>query len=338
MGRMRVRRFGAAAITILIGALAALAQEPSSAAHIRINVDVVQTPVSVTRRGVPVKGLTQEDFQIRENGSTQVVKYFWQELDLPLSVGLIVDVSASQAGLIGQHRETVTKFLRQVLGPRDKAMLMTVGAQARLISDFTSSVEEFGKGIDRIKMGNEQSPILGEPCHGTRRKLPRILGRRRVKETIPCGGTALWQGVYWAAHLKMRGIEGRKALIVLSDGIDTGSDYNLEDAIEAAQAAETPVYTIKFFSAITAPLLPLVALKRGMERLGDETGGVAFGILHGDMGKVFEQIEQDLRNLYVLGYTPTNTARDGKFRRIEVTTTMKDAQVRTRKGYLAARD
>src|SRR5262249_27731596 len=157
------------------------------------------------------------------------------------------------------------------------------------------------------------SSILGEPCRGSQRKL-KLIKRRGV----PCGGTALWQGVYWAARLKMKSTEGRKALIILSDGFDTGSDHGLEDAIEAAQSAETPVYTIKFVSAIAAPLLPVVALRHGMDKLSDETGGTAYGILHGDIAKVFDQIEQDLRNLYVLGYTPTNTARDGKFRKIEV--------------------
>src|SRR5437773_2448884 len=138
---MRVQGTGVAGITILIAAFAAVAQEPNNGADIRINVDVVQVPVSVTRLGVAVKDMMKEDFQLRENAAPQAVKYFWQETDLPLSVGLIVDVSGSQNGLIGKHRETVTRFLRQVLGPRDRAMLITVGTQARLVTDFTGSIE-----------------------------------------------------------------------------------------------------------------------------------------------------------------------------------------------------
>src|SRR5262245_49942019 len=215
------RRLLAFAIFVLVAAPAARTQDADRAADIRVDVDVVQTSVSITRHGIPVKGLTRDDFKIREDNVPQVVKYFWQEHDLPLSIGLIVDVSASQAGLIGKHRETVTKFLRQVLGPGDKAMLMTVGPQARLITDFTTSIDDFGKGIDRIRMKNQSDPILGEPCHGTQKRI-RPLGRR--KYTAPCGGTALWQGVYWAARSRMKPVQGRKALIVLSDGLDTGSD------------------------------------------------------------------------------------------------------------------
>ena len=328
---MHSRTLAASVVAIFLAAAVSRSQDVGRAPDLRVDVDAVQVSVSVTRHGIPVKALTKDAFRIREDGLPQTVQYFWQEHDLPLTVGLIVDVSASQAGLIGKHRETVTKFLHQVLGPGDKAMLITVGAQARLITDFTTSIDEFGKGIDRIRMKNENSPILGEPCRGSQGKLRR-LGRRR---NIPCGGTALWQGVYQAAKLKMKSMQGRKALIVLSDGLDTGSDRSLEDAIEAAQSAETPVYTIKYASAVTAPLLPLVALKHGMDKLSNETGGDAYGLLHGDIAKVFDQIEQDLRNLYVLGYTPANSVRDGKFRKIEVTTAMKDVEVRTRRGYVA---
>ncbi len=321
-------------LSILFGTITAFAQEAGRADSIRVNVDAVQISVSATQHGIPVRGLTKDDFQIREDGKPQVLQSFWQELDLRLTVGLIVDVSASQAGLMGKHRETVTTFLHQVLGPRDKAMLITVGTQARLVTDLTTSIDELGRGIDRIKLREKESPILGETCQGAHKKL---VPRRRLQRLGGCGGTALWQGVYAAAKLKMKNIEGRKALIVLSDGWDTGSDRSLEDAIEAAQSAETAVYTIKFTSAAAGPFLPVVALRHGMDKLSDETGGSAYGLLHGDMHKVFQQIEEDLRNLYVLGYTPANAAHDGTFRKIEVIPSRKDIQIRTRKGYVAAR-
>ena len=136
----------------------------------------------------------------------------------------------------------------------------------------------------------------------------------------------------------MKNVEGRKALIILSDGIDTGSDRTLEDAIEAAQAAETPVYTVKYASVVAFSVLPVVALKQGVNKPSDETGGTAYGLMHGDIRKVFENIENDLRDLYVLAYISTNTAHDGTFRKIEVTTSMKGMEIRARKGYVAARD
>jgi VWFA-related protein len=323
------------AITLMLSPLA-LAQEPGNSESVRVNVDLVRVPVSVTQRGIPVKGLTMDTFQLREDSTPQVIQYFWQELDLPLSIGLIVDVSGSQAGLVGKHKQTVTTFLKQVLGPEDRAMLITVSSQARLVTDFTNSIDELSRGIDRIKrLGGKSDPIIGEPCRGTHHRTALL--RRRLKAS-PCGGTALWQGVYSAAHFKMKNIEGRKALIILSDGIDTGSDRTLEDAIEAAESAGTPVYTIKYASLVAFGLLPVVALKQGMNKLSDETGGTAYGLMHGDIRKVFDNIENDLRNLYVLGYVSTNTAHNGTFRKIEVTTSMNGMEIRARKGYVAARD
>src|SRR5262249_13796265 len=202
---MLLQRITAAVAISLIVFPTAPAQEPGNSENVRVNVDLVRVPVSVTQRGIPVKGLTKDAFQLQENSTPQVIQYFWQELDLPLSVGLIVDVSGSQAGLIGKHKQTVTTFLKQVLGPEDRAMLITVSSQARLVTDFTNSIEDLGQGIDRIqKLGGKSDPIIGEPCrggHGTTRML-----RRRLKAT-PCGGTALWQGVYSAAHFKMKNIE-----------------------------------------------------------------------------------------------------------------------------------
>jgi len=331
-----LQRITAALAITLIVFPAAPAQEQRNGESVRVNVDLVQVPVSATQRGIPVKGLTKDAFQLRENSTPQVIQYFWQELDLPLSIGLIVDVSGSQAGLIRKHKQTVTTFLKQVLGPEDHAMLITVSSQARLVTDFTNSIEELSQGIDRIKtLGGKSDPIIGEPCRGGHRRTPLL--RRRLKAS-PCGGTALWQGVYSAAHFKMKDIEGRKALIILSDGIDTGSDRTLEDAIEAAQAAETPVYTVKFASLVALGLLPVVALKQGMNKLSDETGGIAYGLMHGDIRKVFENIENDLRNLYVLCYASTNTTHDGTFRKIVVTTSMNGMEIRARKGYVAGRD
>jgi len=324
-----------AAISLIVFPTAP-AQGPGNSDSLRVNVDLVRVPVSLTERGIPVKGLTKDAFQLREDSTPQVIQYFWQELDLPLSIGLIIDVSGSQAGLVGKHKQTVTTFLEQVLGPKDRAMLITVSSQARLVTDFTNSIDELAQGLDRIKtLGGKSDPIIGEPCRGTHHRT-RLL-RRRLKAS-PCGGTALWQGVYSATHFKMKNIEGRKALIILSDGIDTGSDRTLEDAIEAAESAETPVYTIKYASLVALGFLPVVALKQGMNKLSGETGGIAYGLMHGDIRKIFDNIERDLRNVYVLCYISTNTAHDGTFRKIEVTTSMNGTEIRARKGYVAARN
>src|SRR4051812_17947374 len=231
---------------------------PDNGTNISVNVELVRLAVSATDHGVPIKGLAQDEFQIREDGVPQRIKYFWQESDLRLSVGLIADVSGSQAKFIHEHKQTLLKFLDQIMRPQDRAMLVTVGPQARLIADFTDSHDVLADAIDRIQgvgraatMGRRieglgpAAPILGEPCLGKsgeadesqhpeprsrhHSRNSRMAARRRY---APCGGTALWNGIYWAARLKMRPAAGRNAIIVLSDGMDTGSDHNLEDAIE----------------------------------------------------------------------------------------------------------
>src|SRR5205814_10407971 len=139
--------------------------------------------------------------------------------DLPLTVGLIVDVSGSQAGLVGKHRETVARFIQQVLRPQDHAMLVTVGPAVHLLTDFTNSVTEFNAGIDRIHWRNVGSPTLGEACQGIHAR--GVRGRRARagrSRRSPCGGTVLWDSIYYASRLKMKGVTGRKALLVLTDG------------------------------------------------------------------------------------------------------------------------
>jgi Ca-activated chloride channel family protein len=137
----------------------------------------------------------------------------------------------------------------------------------------------------------------------------------------------------------LKPVEGRKAIIVLSDGMDTGSDIRLSDVVEMAQSAGTVVYSIKYaspmrFLSISGAITQ--AVSRGLERLSRETGGLIFGNPGNKISAVFAKIEADLRNLYVLGFTPPAEARDGKFHKLEVTTTRPDLRVRARAGYWAS--
>jgi len=155
-----------------------------------------------------------------------------------------------------------------------------------------------------------------------------------------CGGTALWMGVYAAARQKMRWAGGRKALIVLSDGFDTGSAHSLGDAIESLQDASTVVYAIKFVDPeLTAAQAGLTSRRkeavRGLERLTDETGGYTFPNPEGNLEEIFSKIETDLRGQYVIGFTPPEEARDGRFHKLELKMTRSDLAVRARNGYYA---
>jgi VWFA-related protein len=308
------------ALAAAAGVQLLLCQTPPT---IRVNVEVVTVACSVTdRNGAPVPNLTKDDFVLNEDGVPQSIKYLWQEVDLPLTVGLIVDVSGSQMGLVSRHRQTVADFLARVLGPRDRAFLVTVGPRVMLLTDLTGEVADLRAGVERIDMRQRSGAPLGDPCR-----------RRRLRS---CGGTVLWNGVFYAARLKMRPLEGRKALIVLSDGLDTGSDHNLTAAIEAAQGADTLVYTIKHVSKAAVAMSPTMALltafNRSLRKLAEETGGRAFPAPRDGPAEIFSQIEDELRSLYVLGFTPAAPSREG-FHKIEVQTRQPGLKVRARKGY-----
>jgi VWFA-related protein len=295
-------------------------------ADIRVDVDLVTVACSVTNHdGSPAKNLKAEDFTLRDNGEPREIRNFWQESDLPVTIALVADVSGSQAGYIRSHREAIAQFLKQVIGPRDRAMIVEVAQQARLISDLTGSIDRLNTAVEEIgTREGKQAPGLGPPC-------------RNAGFPHTCGGTALWHGLYYAAK-ELKPVTGRKAIVLLSDGMDTGSDISLTDLIEMTQSAEAVVYSIKYsnpmrFISISATIAQ--AVSRGMERLSRETGGVTFPNPGRKTSEVFSQIESDLRNLYVLGFTPPEDARDGKFHKLDLKTTREGLAVRSRTGYWA---
>jgi Ca-activated chloride channel homolog len=211
------------------------------------------------------------------------------------------------------------RFLSQVMGPEDRAFLVTVASDSKLVTDLTGSIAELRRGVERIgRDGSGQQ--FGEPCLGG------------------CGGTALWNGVYAAARQKMRWVQARrKALIVLSDGLDTGSPHSLADAIDSAQEAETVVYAIKYVDSRVPSGVSRASERRnrGLERLTDNTGGYTFPDPQDRLAEVFAKIEGHLRSLYLLGFTPPEDARNGRFHKLDVKVTRRDLTVRARDGYYA---
>ena len=275
-------------------------------------------------------GLRREDFVVREDGVPHEVKYLWQESDLPLTVVLLADVSGSEYQFIEQHRQTVLQFLSQVLSPGDRAALVSVERQQRLVTDLTNSMETLRTGVEVL--GQESAAILGDPCAGKRERL--LLFTTIFK---PCGGTALWNGVYFAAKFKLRPSSGRKAILLLTDGWDTGSDHGLVDAIESAQSADAMVYSIRYTDRNLNAAFPneLRKAKRNLERIAWETGGLAF---EGEAEKVpgiFKSIETALRNEYVIGYPVTPASHEHRYHKLTVTVTRPGLTVRARNGYYA---
>jgi len=313
-----VRTAAVLAVCVTLGA-----QDKSD---IRIDVDLVTVACAVDARdGSPARNLTLDDFKLLDDGQPRAIQNFWQESDLPLTVALVADVSGSQAGYIRSHREAIAQFLKQVIGVRDRAMVVEVAQKSWLISGLTGSSADLSAAVERIGTPEgKQSPLLGPVCRN---------------ESFPhsCGGTALWHGLYYTAK-ELKPVSGRKAIIVLSDGMDTGSDIHLSDVIEMVQSAGTVVYSIKYaspmrFLSISGAIAQ--AVSRGLERLSRETGGLTFPNPGHRTAEVFSKIEADLRNMYVLGFTPPADARDGKFHKLDVTTARPDLAVRARSGYWA---
>ena len=296
---------------------------------ISVNVRLVRVACTVTRpNGQLVTGLTQQDFAVRDRGVPQTVAYFWRENDQPLTVGLVVDVSGSQMRNLAKHRATIRQFLKQVLRPGDRAFLVTVATHVRLLRDFTNQASVLADDVD-YRLRDRGLP-LGPEC------IPRgLMTSGRPRRT--CGGSIIWNAVH-AAATKMRDAPGRKALLVLTDGVDSGSDQRLDDAVQAAQEAETAVYAIgvKGEQGSIGFGGPVRIARTGLNRedlkyLAGDTGGAAF-LDKRTPEKIFAQIEQELRGLYLIGYSPQNVPCDGDFHGLDVSAG-KDLRVRTRKGY-----
>ena len=305
----------------LFGAGLLSAQQSSD---IRVDVNLVIVPCSVTdRNGAPVRDLTAKDFILRDDSQPAAIHGFWRESDLPLTIALVADISQSQAGFVKDHREAAVQFLKQVISPGDRAMVVTIDRQARLISDLTGPSEALSDAV--LKIGTREGKdagLLGPPCRN---------------DSFPhsCGGTALWHGLYYAAK-KLQPITGRKAIVVLSDGIDSGSDIHLKTVIELAQSAGTLVYSIKYATPMRflSPGAALAqAVSHGLDRLSAETGGLAFQNPGRKTAEVFDRIQTDLRNLYILGFAPPAGAPGGVFHKLEVKTATTDLVVRSRAGY-----
>jgi VWFA-related protein len=313
---------GLAAGVVLFTLLPCVYPEPGEPTF-RVDVDLVTVPcVLVNKHGtVSVADVKREDFAVRDNGVDKPVEYLWREADLPLNIGIIVDVSESQTDFVQQHRETLAKFLEYVIRPEDRAFIVTVGEYVKLLGDPTNSATELQRQLNLVAGDQREGEPLGVPC-------PR--GRVAGSDTAmysTCGGSAIWNGVYAAATLKLRDLRGRKALLILSDGVDTGSKHSLEDAVRAVQQVNAVVYAIKY------PAGKLVNMTRGLERLSAETGGLEFLSAKTDAREVFAIIENELRNQYVLGFRPERTGTAQVFHKVQVFFARPDLKVRSRTGY-----
>ena len=235
-------RLVAAFLIFALAAFPVLADTPKasdSVSTISVNVKVVTLPVTVRdKHGQIVKDLTKDDFILQEDGRPETIKYFSQETNLPLTLGLLVDTSWSQRDVLDQERNASRTFLDQMLvQDKDKAFLIHFDREVELLQDLTSHRDKLSSALDLLKTPDrERSSDSGSSTDDS---------GSSSGHTRP-GGTQLYDAVYLASNEIMKPQKGRKAVIVLSDGVDRGSKTSLESAIESAQRADTVVYSIYF--------------------------------------------------------------------------------------------
>lgn len=224
-----------------LGQAAQVSQEPQakdSVSTIAVDVNVVTMPVTVRdKHGQIVRDLTKDDFVLQQDGKPQTIKYFSQESNLPLTLGLLVDTSWSQREVLDQERNASHSFLDQMLvQDKDKAFLIHFDREVELLQDLTHRRDKLQSALDLLKTSDEDRRQSNDPNDSDSRSGS---GHRH-------GGTQLYDAIYLASNELMKKQPGRKAVIVLSDGVDRGSKTTLESAIESAQRADTVVYSILF--------------------------------------------------------------------------------------------
>jgi len=209
---------------------------PDTVSTISVNVNVVTLPVTVRdKHGTIVKDLTKDDFVLQEDGRPETIKYFSQETNLPFTLGLLVDTSWSQRDVLDQERSASRAFLDQMLTQdKDKAFLIHFDREVELLQDLTSHRDKLASALDLLKTPDRDSGSSGTD------------DSRSGSGHIRRGGTQLYDAVYLASNEIMKTQKGRKAIVVLTDGVDRGSKTSLESAIESAQRADTVVYSIYF--------------------------------------------------------------------------------------------
>ena len=307
-------------VMLTLMAVQVRAQE-DSAYHLRVDSRLIDMSVIVRdAKGVPVTGLPQTAFHVREDGAPQTVRYFASQRELPLSIGLIVDASDSQQKFVKEHEKEIEGFLREVMEPRDHAFAVCFGNHLRMTSDWTNSAKAIIDGVHKFNKGDYDFPELGP-------KEERVLG------------TALYDAIYFPIEEKLASENGRRrVLIVFSDGEENSSEHDLIDAITAAQGADTLVYALRTTENKQDKMNARDRYgMRVLEHLSEASGGRVFDVRKEDSKAIFASIATDLRSLYEVGYYSTNKEQGKSFRKVTIEVEGEGLKVQARAGYVARR-
>jgi Ca-activated chloride channel family protein len=318
-GRLMRLRFRGGLLAGLGVALLALAvgigrgQEP-----IRVKVNLVSVAfVARDANGALVNNLTQDDVDVLEDAIPQKIAFFSRSADVPLTLGLVVDASGSQDHFSKQHKNDLEVFFKDVLGPKDRVFLVGFGNHIRLVSDFSQS------GGDLLERWKQYQKSTG--------RFPE-LGPREDRDL----GTAFYDSIFYSVTEKLARENGRRAILLFSDGEDNSSSHNMMTAIETAQSENVVVYAIRYTDKEHGKLT--ARNKYGisvMDRVARETGGAHIDAETTDAHIYFRQIAEELRTSYELGYYPTDPFKDDTFRKIVIKPKREGVKVRAKTGYFS---
>ena len=293
---------------------------------IKVDVDVVSVLASVRdKKGTLIPNLEQKDFTILEDGKPQPIKYFTKETDLPLTIGLLIDVSGSQRNLIQIERDAASQFFSQVLRKKDEAFLLSFGEEAELLQDYTNSAKLLTAAMRDLRVSSGVGGIGPGPVP--------TAGQPR--------GTVLYDAVYLAASEKLKNEVGRKVLVVITDGVDEGSRLPIKEAVMSAQKADAVIYSIEYSDPSAYGggwgMISLGGSGSGaLHQMSDETGGHVYRVdRKNTLDVVFKELQDEMRSQYSIGYTPLNDTKDGSYRKLDIKLSNKDLKAQARKGYYA---
>jgi VWFA-related protein len=327
------------------------------------------------KHGQIVPSLAKDDFSLQVDGRPQTIRYFARETDLPLTLGLLIDTSLSQRRVLEEERTASYAFLNDVMREdRDKAFVINFDAESVLLQDLTNSRPKLEAALDSVHVaqpdqnggGGRRGGGGGYPGGGYPNGGSGGGGYHRP------AGTTLYDAVFLASDELMHKQQGRKALILLTDGVDQGSKYTLDRAIEAAQRSDTMVYSILFSdpdaynrggmggypgghhggwgggpwggggpaggSRYPMPIESHPDGKKVLQRLSQETGGHFFEVTKKEsVEAIYKQVQDELRNQYSLGFSPQSAEQSTGYHKILLAAKPKDLVVQTRQGYYEAR-
>jgi VWFA-related protein len=309
---------------VLAGTVIVLAQDDNT---IRLDVNLVSIFASVRgKNNALISNLEKSDFKIYEDAKEQQIKNFTRETDLPLTLGLLVDTSSSQERLIDTEQRAASQFFSKVIREKDQAFLIQFGAEAELLQDLTNSTRSLQKGLQQLRLSVPVGGLHPGP-------VPTMQNQ---------AGTILYDAVYLAANDELKREVGRKAIILITDGVDTGSKITRDKAIEAAQKGDVMIYSI-FYQDRQAygGGFGTISLGGGggegeLRRMSSETGGQVFHVdRNHSLDDIFKELQDEMRSQYAITYQPPSPKRDGTYHKIDIKLANKDYKPQARKGYYA---